>query len=65
MESRFDSHYSLGVLDELPRPKPPGAGLRRGGAPVPRPEARPQAAFALRGCVGTPDKKIDRGYFVV
>ena len=65
MESRFDSHYGLGVLDELPRPEIPHAAPRRRGGPATALEARPAAALALRGCVLTPDRKIDRGYVVV
>jgi len=63
MESRFDRHYSLGVLDPLPTPKPPEMHRRRG--PAPKLEARPQAAFALRGCILTPDEAIEHGYVVV
>jgi 5-methylthioadenosine/S-adenosylhomocysteine deaminase len=59
MESRFDRHYSRGILDELP--KPTGTRRRRGGLP----RARPPAPFALRGCVLSPDEEIERGYVVV
>jgi cytosine/adenosine deaminase-related metal-dependent hydrolase len=63
MGSRFDSRYSRGILEALPQPKPPRV-LRKRRTGVQR-EARPPAAFALRGCVLTPDAKIDPGYVVV
>jgi len=65
MQSRFDSHYALGILDPLPQPRPRAPGVRRKGRRAPALEARPQAAFALRGCILTPDEKIERGYVVV
>jgi hypothetical protein len=60
MTSRFDRHYSLGVLDALPKPKAAATRRRRGPS-----RARPPRAFALRGCVLTPDEEIERGYVVV
>jgi 5-methylthioadenosine/S-adenosylhomocysteine deaminase len=50
----FDERYELGVLDELPD---------EGAA---RLEARaPAAPFALRGCVLTPERKLDDGYVLI
>jgi hypothetical protein len=54
----FDERYDEGILEELPVDEPEGAaeaGL----------EAAPGAAFALRGCVLTPEKKLDDGYVVI
>jgi hypothetical protein len=63
MESRFDRHYAGGILEALPEPRPRRVVRgRRAGAVR---EARPPAALALRGCVLTPDEKIDPGYLVV
>ena len=69
MEDRFESHYTVGVLDPLPKPKPRRAAprrrrLRRRG-PAGGLEAAPRDAFALRGCVLTPDQKHERSYVVV
>jgi 5-methylthioadenosine/S-adenosylhomocysteine deaminase len=56
VSDRFDAAYTEGVLDELPE--------EAGGRDfVPR--AVPRAAFALRGCVLTPDEQLDPGFVVV
>jgi 5-methylthioadenosine/S-adenosylhomocysteine deaminase len=53
----FDERYELGVPDELPEEAPA----------IERPAARaaPPEPFALRGCVLTPEEKIEDGYVVV
>jgi 5-methylthioadenosine/S-adenosylhomocysteine deaminase len=53
---RFEARYELGILDELPADEP----TRRDIAP-----RAASAPFALRGCVLTPEEKIDNGYVVV
>jgi cytosine/adenosine deaminase-related metal-dependent hydrolase len=54
----FDERYDEGILEELPVDEPTAAG--EGGL-----EAAAGAAFALRGCVLTPEKKLDDGYVVI
>lgn len=50
----FDELYQTGVLEELP-PETERAAAR----------AMPAEPFALRGCVITPDRKVEDGYVVV
>jgi cytosine/adenosine deaminase-related metal-dependent hydrolase len=50
----FDELYDTGILEELP-PETERAAAR----------AMPAEPFALRGCVITPDRKLDDGYVVV
>ncbi len=52
----FERAYTAGVLDADPAPRH-----------QPRPRAAPAqgAAFALRGCVITPDERLDDGFVVV
>jgi 5-methylthioadenosine/S-adenosylhomocysteine deaminase len=60
MESRFDRRYSLGVLEDVPKPKATATRKRRALT-----RARPPAAFALRGCVLTPGEAVEDGYVIV
>src|SRR5436190_15481648 len=56
MSESFDERYELGILDELP------------GDETARLEQAPRAAsqpFALRGCVLTPDRRLDDGYVLI
>jgi 5-methylthioadenosine/S-adenosylhomocysteine deaminase len=52
----FDERYDEGILEELPATD----GAAEAGL-----EAAPGAAFALRGCVLTPERKLDDGYVVI
>ena len=52
----FDERYDEGILEELPATD----GAAEGGL-----EAAPGTAFALRGCVLTPEQKLDDGYVVI
>jgi hypothetical protein len=55
---RFEAAYGAGVIDGL---APPDRG-RGGEAPV---RAAPAGALALKGCVLTPVRAIEKGYVVV
>jgi 5-methylthioadenosine/S-adenosylhomocysteine deaminase len=55
----FDERYDEGILEELPA----GPDRRAPGAELTA--AAPSKAFALRGCVLTPERKLDDGYVVV
>jgi 5-methylthioadenosine/S-adenosylhomocysteine deaminase len=50
----FDERYAAGILDELP---PDGGG--------PTADVAAAGPFALRGCVLTPEQRLDDGYVVV
>ncbi|HEX2292724.1 MAG TPA: amidohydrolase family protein [Gaiellaceae bacterium] len=54
MSDPFDELYETGILEELP-PETERAATR----------AQPAEPFALKGCVITPDRKLDDGYVVV
>ena len=57
LSDSFEERYTEGILDEVPP--------SRNGDPLwPTPPLR-RGAFALRGCVLTPKKKLDDGYVVV
>jgi 5-methylthioadenosine/S-adenosylhomocysteine deaminase len=53
----FGERYDEGILEELP-PEAEGPEARRS-------RAAPREAFGLRGCVLTPEKKLNDGYVVV
>jgi 5-methylthioadenosine/S-adenosylhomocysteine deaminase len=55
----FDRRYGLGVPDELSEPEEP---RRRGGSRAP---VAPSEPFALKGCVLTPERKIEDGYVTI
>jgi len=52
-------HYLEGVLEEVP------PDSERRATPGLLPSAAPSQPFALRGCVLTPERKLDDGYVVV
>jgi 5-methylthioadenosine/S-adenosylhomocysteine deaminase len=54
MSDPFDERYDMGVLAELPEETERAAA-----------RAMPAEPFALRGCVITPDRKLQDGYVVV
>ncbi len=54
MSDAFDERYELGIQAELPE-EPARLEAERAAA----------TPFALRGCVLTPDRKLDDGYVVV
>jgi len=55
----FDRRYAMGVPDELPPPEP-ARGRSRG-----RSRAAPTEPFALKGCVITPQQKLENGYVLI
>lgn len=55
----FDRRYAMGVPDELPPPEP-ARGRSRGGS-----RAAPTEPFALKGCVITPQQKLENGYVLI
>src|SRR4051812_32887270 len=60
--NRFDAAYMAGVTEEVG--PPPAAAPEEGGREL-LVRAAPAEAFALQGCVLTPERAIEDGYVVV
>jgi 5-methylthioadenosine/S-adenosylhomocysteine deaminase len=56
MADAFDERYDAGVSEEEPEPEP---------RPRTRAAVAPEQPYALRGCVLTPERKIENGYVTV